>query len=67
MKFPYYFAANSFEGCGHRHRKIKTAAQCARKMNDWYGAWGRRRSAGVYLAKHFLSKRSPATKVLDVK
>lgn len=29
---PYYFAANTYEGCGHKHRKAKTARKCLDKM-----------------------------------
>lgn len=28
----YYFAANRYEGCGHRHRRIEHARACLRRV-----------------------------------
>jgi len=37
----YFFAANLYEGCGHRHRTVKAARPCLKKIDGW-------RAKGIY-------------------
>jgi hypothetical protein len=30
----YYIAANLYEGCGHKHRSMKTAKRCLPRIED---------------------------------
>lgn len=32
LKTPYFLAANSYEGCGHKHRTARAAIPCAERM-----------------------------------
>jgi len=45
---PYYFAGNTFEGCGHKHRTASAAMSCFRHMNEWWRNSRPRVKTGVF-------------------
>jgi hypothetical protein len=46
---PIYYAANSYEGCGHKHRSAQGAVKCAERMNMHYAVHRKWLKAKIFM------------------